>query len=144
MPWYSHALKLFDYYNKIAANQPCGTVVLGNLCFDDIGQSWTIYSSIGCILVLCLLAVILIAIHSLISLYALIYKRNVETDFLVGAEEGCCGILAIGFAFWAQDGTGKAKSGANQRRVFSRILTLGIQIPILVVVSSALLIVSYF
>jgi hypothetical protein len=65
-----------------------------------------------------------------------------DGDFLVGAEDGCCGLMAIGISFIAVDEPIKAKSPGARRRILSRLLTIGIQVPILVVTCSALSIIS--
>ena len=103
---------------------------------------WFNPSEIGCAMVLMLLATMLICIHTLQTIYAILYHDKKEPDFLVGAEYGCCGTLAIAMSFFALDAPVKAKSKGARRRIFSRILTLGIQIPIIVVTCSSLNIIS--
>ena len=93
-------------------------------------------------MVLMLLATLLICIHTLQTVYAILYHDKKEPDFLVGAEYGCCGTLAIAMSFFALDAPVKAKSKGSRRRIFSRIITLGIQIPIIVVTCSSLHIIQ--
>jgi ABC-type Fe3+ transport system permease subunit len=93
-------------------------------------------------MVLMLLATMLICIHTLQTIYAIFYNDKKDPDFLVGAEYGCCGLGAIGMSFFAMDAPVKAKSKGARRRIFSRILTLGIQIPIIVVACASLNIIQ--
>ena len=86
-------------------------------------------------MVLILLALLLITIHTAQTTYAIFYQDKKQADFLVGAEDGCCGLVAVGLSFYADDeGKVKAKSNGAKRRIISRILTLGLQLPIIVVV----------
>ena len=94
-------------------------------------------------MVLMLLAIMLICVHTLFTLYAIIYSdTKKDGDFLVGAEDGCCGLLAIGISCIAFDEPIKPKSPGAKRRSFARLLTIFLQIPIIVVSCSALSIIS--
>jgi hypothetical protein len=89
-----------------------------------------------------LLALVMIGMHTLMTIYALLYNDKKEPDFLVGAEDGCCGTLAIGISFFATDEPIKAKSKGARRRIISRIFTLAFQLPIVVITCSSLSIIQ--
>lgn len=89
-----------------------------------------------------MLSIMMVAVHTLITLYAIVYHDKKDPEYLVGCEDGFCGILACCASFVATDEPIKAKSDGIRRRIFSRILTLGLQIPILVVTCSALHVIA--
>lgn len=132
-----------SFYYRKRIGLGCKQVLFGNICWDEFGTDWTIFTEVGCAMVLMLLATLIICIHTVMSIFSIL---NADTkkdgDFLVGAEDGCCGLLAVGISFVAVDQPIKAKSAGAKRRVLSRLLTLGIQVPILVVTCSALSIIS--
>jgi hypothetical protein len=94
-------------------------------------------------MVLMLLALLLVSIHTFMTIMVTL-KTDIskEGDFLVGAEDGCCGILAIVLSTVAVDRPIDHKSKGAKRKVLSRLLTVGIQVPILVVTCSSLSIIS--
>lgn len=103
----------------------------------------SLISYIGCSMVLCLLATLLICIHTLISVYSIFTSdTQKDGDFLVGSEDGCCGLMAIVISAFATDQPVKAKSKGAKRRAAMRVLTLGIQIPIIVITCAGLNIIS--
>ena len=100
-------------------------------------------SELGCANILFLLAILLISLHTLMTVYAIIYRPKKDPEWLVGSEDGCCGLLAVSVSFFAVDEPSvKAKSVGARRRIISRILTLGLQIPIIVIVCSSLHIIG--
>jgi hypothetical protein len=117
--------------------------MFSNICWDDFGKDWTIFTELGCANVLMLLSSLMIAIHTLITLIAL-YGGNSkkDDDYLVGAEDGCCGFLAIGLSAIAVDEPIKAKSKGAKRKAGSRVITIAIQVPVIVVCCSALSIIN--
>ncbi|KAJ3349947.1 hypothetical protein HDU91_006322 [Kappamyces sp. JEL0680] len=65
--------------------------------------------------------------HTLATVWAILYHNKKDPDYLVGAEDGCCGLLAVSISFIAVDEPIKAKSPGARRRILARILTLGVQ-----------------
>lgn len=81
--------------------------------------------------------------HTLMTIYAIVRLPKKDPEWLVGAEDGCCGMMAISISFIASDEPVKpSKSRGARRRILSRIMTLGIQIPILLVTCSSLHVIS--
>jgi hypothetical protein len=94
-------------------------------------------------MVLMLLATLIICIHTAFTILSILAAdTKKDGDFLVGAEDGCCGLMAIGLSFIAVDEPIKTKSRGAKRRALSRLITIGIQVPILVVACSGLSIIS--
>ena len=95
-------------------------------------------------MVLMLLAILMISLHTALTTLSILRSDSkTENDYLVGAEDGCCGFLAIAVSFVAVDrDASEVKGKAAKRRILSRLLTVGIQIPILVVTIAGLGIIS--
>ena len=95
-------------------------------------------------MVLILLAILMISIHTFLTVLSILRADpKTENDYLVGAEDGCCGLLAVAVSFVAVDkDVSEIKGKAAKRRTLSRLLTVGIQVPILVVTIAALGIIS--
>ncbi|KAJ3000799.1 hypothetical protein HDV02_003601 [Globomyces sp. JEL0801] len=77
----------------------------------------------------------------MITILTCIYNVGTES-FLLGAEDGCCGLIAVVFAFVATDQPPKAKCPALKRRAVIRLLTVGFQGPIFVFTCAALNVIS--
>ncbi|KAJ3315642.1 hypothetical protein HDV04_002056 [Boothiomyces sp. JEL0838] len=133
------------YYQDLYVGKPCQNVspIFQNICFDQFGTDWTVFTELGCALVLSLLGTLLILVQTVFTLYmCLFHMKDKDGDFLVGAEDGCCGIMAIVLSGIANDEAPKTKSKAYKRRAISRFLTIGFQVPIIVITCLSLNIIS--
>lgn len=102
-----------------------------------------IIRELGCAMVLILLATIVICTHTLITLIYIFYgNKSKDEDYLVGGEDGCCGFMAIGLSTVSEDEPIKSHSKAAKRRAGARLITIGVQVPIIVVCCSALMIIG--
>ncbi|KAJ3298355.1 hypothetical protein HDU79_010941 [Rhizoclosmatium sp. JEL0117] len=149
LPLIKHGMDVY-YYKKYLASQggqPCQKLLFPLVCYDDIGTEWTIYSELGCADVIAMLTWILIAFHTIVSIYFLVVNCGTQKgspDFLAGMESGCCGAGAVFVSMGAYDvevEIHRKQANPKWRRVM-RGITAIFQFVILVFICSAIRIVT--
>ncbi|KAI8906717.1 hypothetical protein EDD86DRAFT_240187 [Gorgonomyces haynaldii] len=99
LPYIKHGMDVFysQAWKQGPNLGPCGNVKFTNVCFDDFFHfDFSMSSELGCCMVILLMTFILVIVHTLVSIYYLCFNCNQkDTDFIAGAEDGCCGAGAV-------------------------------------------------
>ncbi|KAJ3005809.1 UNVERIFIED_CONTAM: hypothetical protein HDU68_004388 [Siphonaria sp. JEL0065] len=150
LPLIKHGMDVY-YYNKNVMNRApgreCNRFLFPLVCYDDMGTEWTIYSELGCADVIAMLTWILIAFHTLVSIFFLVKNCGTDKgspDFLAGMESGCCGAGAVFVSMGSYDVEVEVhRKQANPKwRRGMRYLTAIFQFVIVIFICSAIRIVT--
>ncbi|EGF80350.1 hypothetical protein BATDEDRAFT_88513 [Batrachochytrium dendrobatidis JAM81] len=145
LPLLKHGMDLYFLQYRGGTGTGCQRQVLPLVCFDDLGQDWTIYTELGCASVIAMLAMVIVGLDTIIAFYFFLFScHGKKEDFLAGAEDGCCGLAAVVLSFGHYDNEvlAKSKSMAAKWRRASRFVTAVIQIVMIVAAASALRVVT--
>ncbi|KAJ3033877.1 hypothetical protein HDV00_005681 [Rhizophlyctis rosea] len=142
LPLLKHCMDV--YFQKTWAHQWCEHSWFPLTCMDDVGTDFTIYTENGCVSTIAMLNCIILAYHTLISLFHFGTSINSKSpSFLAGTEYGCCGASAVIISFAAIDSEVEvAQQGGRPWRRGSRFFTAIFQVAIIVCVCAAIHIVT--
>ncbi|KAI8609904.1 hypothetical protein BC830DRAFT_794164 [Chytriomyces sp. MP71] len=149
-PLLKHGMDVYYYRQYLYSNgigPSCQYLIFPLVCKDDFATDFTIYTELGCADVVVLLTWIIIAFHTLFSIYALAVncgKEKGSPDFLAGMENGCCGAGAVFISMGSYDvevEVHRKNGNAKWRRVM-RGITAIFQFVIVIFACSAIRIVT--
>ncbi|KAJ3072940.1 hypothetical protein HDU98_002585 [Podochytrium sp. JEL0797] len=109
LPLFKHGMDIWYYKQHLyylGQGEGCQRQLFPLVCYDQMGTEWTIYTEGGCADVIAMLTWIIIAFHTLVSIFFLIKNCGTEKgspDFLAGMESGCCGAGAVFVSMGAYD-----------------------------------------
>ncbi|KAI9009884.1 hypothetical protein BC832DRAFT_552712 [Gaertneriomyces semiglobifer] len=145
LPLIKHAMDV--YYIKLYAKVYCQKQWLKKTCWDDFGQDWSYGTELGCISIIALITILMLAFHTGLAIYHFISScRGQHAGFLSGTEFGCCGASAVvlSFATYDEELASEPSGPEAKYRKATRLITALLEVPLLVAVCSAITIVRNY
>eukprot|EP00842_Homolaphlyctis_polyrhiza_P000396 jgi/Hompol1/1357/HPOL_004521-RA len=145
LPILKHGMDQYYSLYRGGTGVACSRPFMPFVCLDDVGSDWSIYTEVGADSLVAIMTILLVGLHSIISLYFFLFScRGKGEDFIAGAEDGCCGMAAIVLSFGSYDNDviARSKTAAAKWRRATRFVTACVQIAIIAALSGAIHVVS--